>query len=97
MTVEHRLSFGLSDIVAVTFTCRKCGIRLSVAPEKLDALRLVMCPSCKAEWLPNDTNMERASIHPLTRLVEAIAPSLLNEKDDALHFEMFLEFAEPRQ
>jgi hypothetical protein len=54
MTVEHRLLFGLADILAVTFECTNCGVRLSVAPQKVQPDRMRQCQSCGALWLAND-------------------------------------------
>jgi hypothetical protein len=97
MTVEHRLSFGLSDIVAVTFVCKKCGIRLSVSPDKLNLDRLRECPSCKVGWLSDDTNALRGvPVQALARFVGTIAPAVHSEAQDELGVNVLLEFAEPK-
>jgi hypothetical protein len=101
MTVEHRLVFGLDDIVAVVFECRRqgCGARLSMVPSKIKLEHLRVCPACDAGWLSADVNTVRdAPVMSLARFVVQIAPAVLSEKEDKanLGVSVRLEFAEPK-
>lgn len=97
MTVEHRLLFGLSDIVALSIECSKCGIRLSMAPEKVQIDQLRQCHSCGSLWLANDEDTSAPRGGAYTVLLLALRRLAQAPKADALAvgFKLNLEFASP--
>lgn len=95
MTVEHRLLFGLADIRAITFECVQCGIRLSIAPDKLKVTDVGKCPTCARQWLHADTNRDAYFYHGLTALVAAIPVAVAWDKEKERGVNISFEFSAP--
>jgi hypothetical protein len=60
MTYQHKKLLEISDIAAFSFTCKQCGISLSVPvlsePKKG---KLDKCPACDEPWLATaDGNLQ---------------------------------------
>ena len=94
MTVEHRLHFGLADILAITCECKSCGLRVSMSPSKLAISSIRRCTSCGHEWLDEDRTNGAMYTHPMTWLLTAIPHALKNEESPG--FRLILEFAEAK-
>ena len=94
MTVERRLVVGLGDIRAVTFECKSCSARLTLAPDKVDPDGLTRCPSCGTTWWTTPTSGKVMT--PNSRIftfLSAIGP--MRELQAEIGFTLLLEFDEP--
>lgn len=102
MTVERRLLLGLADIFAVTFECKRCGVRLTLAPDKVsvDALQRCPGPGCSAEWVNGAQATPHGRSHggSMARFLAALplARESQAEGGDA-KVRIFFEFQEPTE
>lgn len=80
MTSERRLLIGFDDIRAITLECKRCGVRLTIAPEKANPDDYVTCPGCRTSWITRRAETGRtggasfAFLHLLPELVQKAAP-----------------------
>jgi len=101
MTVQHRLIFGLRDIVAVTFECKRegCGVRLSMSPDanlKHDDLR--KCPSCALNWLHPEMSNDIVHVSHLLVFLLNIRMARESQKevsDGRVGLRVFFEYDDP--
>lgn len=94
MTVEHRLCFELSDILAVVFECKGCKLRMSVVPDKLRPEKVQICPGCSRDWLSADAIQKQGMSHPVASLLSVLGAAIVNSED--LGARVLLEFNQPQ-
>ena len=93
MTFERKIVVGLEEIKAVIFQCSKCESRMSIAPDRFDAIP-EQCPNghpmLTAKTLPHDFggSLMLGFLMALKKLKDPIY--------DSVGFKIFLEFEEPR-
>ena len=76
MTSERRLLIGFDDIRAITFECKKCGARLSIASEKVRPDDVATCPGCRETWIPGGISSGRSFGFPIAQFL-ALLPDLV--------------------
>lgn len=76
MTSQQKRTIELSDITAFCFTCKQCGVSLSIpASATLKHERPAKCPSCDEQWMIPATGSIRKFVdfkEALTKLRESI-------------------------
>lgn len=50
MTVEERVLINLSDILALEFTCKRCGVKIAISPQKERHFLPSKCASCETSF-----------------------------------------------
>lgn len=97
MTVEHRLSFDITDILAVTLECKKCHGRFVQQPGETLTLA-ERCPICGVEWFAKPTAMTNRVPSAILDLVDSIRKlrSPDNKQLKEAGFIVRLEFEDPR-
>jgi hypothetical protein len=60
MTAEERLLIELSDILALEFTCKQCGVKVGISPQKERHFIPTKCPGCGAEFFLTDGALHTA-------------------------------------
>lgn len=96
MTIEHRILVGLGDLKSITCECRACGLRLSIAPAKLQVMKLRECPACPEPWLDLAPKTGDCYRLPLPSLVAAIADhAAMPESNPKRGVTILFEFEDP--
>jgi NAD-dependent SIR2 family protein deacetylase len=62
MTYQHKKLIELSDILGFTFTCKECGISISIPTGEKEPKqgRLNKCPACDQEWMVTGNGQSNA-------------------------------------
>ena len=83
MTSERRLLFGFDDIRAVTLECKNCRTRLTMAPDKIVPDQLLICPQCRATWIPAGMRVGRNDGFPVYQFLGLLGELIENAKPGA--------------
>lgn len=90
---------GLDDIRAVSFECKKCQVRLTLAPDKINLEAIDACPGCSVLWCSTSVSSGRIYTTVMARFLD-LFPSLLQaqkpDSDASANVRILLEFDEPR-
>lgn len=98
MTAERRLVVGLGDIRAVTLECKRCRARITRLPDDKQLEIYTSCPSCNHPWWSwPPGHLMRPLPSAFNDLVKALRDAReLQGQDDAVGFQLLLEFDEPK-
>jgi hypothetical protein len=93
MTIEHRMIFAVSDVLAIRMECARCHAAVSC---KLDQTISVPdeCPGCHQTW--RDRAFPQAENQVLERLISAIKAMREVEHASGMRYGLRLEFDAPR-
>lgn len=97
MTVEHRYLVELIDVRRLTFECKKCRTRMSIAPtDQLYAENGRQCPHCGTQWWA--PAVPRPATLTMNHLIELLLslPAVITADDATYGCRVFLEVDEPR-
>ena len=97
MTVEHRVTFELTDIKAVTLECKGCKGRFVQDPEHEPNIQ-ENCPICGVPWFAKPTAVTKGVPSPILDIVTSIGKlrQPYNKDLKNVGFILRLEFDEPR-
>jgi hypothetical protein len=63
MTAEERVLIELSDVLALEFTCKQCGVKVGISPQKERHFVPSSCPSCGAQFFKEKTALNTLVQH----------------------------------
>lgn len=93
MTIERKITIGLSDIQAITFECTGCLSRLSVSPDSIGSIP-DHCPRCRLAWSLLEPAQYQSKVSPFVNLTMSIERlRLLDKEGTATGFRILLEFS----
>jgi len=97
MTVEHRLTFEITDIRAVTLECNKCKGRFALDLVHVSTIS-EECPICNVTWYVKPTAGMKQAPCPLLDIVESIGKLRQPDNKDLKNvgFTLRFEFDDPR-
>ena len=97
MTSQSKYLIELSDLLAFTFTCKQCGVSVSVPiAGDTKANRLDKCPTCDEPWLtiPN-VNTLSLTFEKLQWTLKTMAQAMKEREESKCGFTLALEISAP--